>query len=84
MTTHRRRKFWFAALTASSLLAGPACADSYPSGPVRVVVGFPAGGTTDVVARIIGDWLQTRLGQAPVQTWQQMPLYGRRRMATPF
>ena len=63
MTIHRCRKIWFAALMASSLLAGPACADPYPSGPVRLVVGFPAGGTTDVVARIIGDWLQARLGQ---------------------
>jgi tripartite-type tricarboxylate transporter receptor subunit TctC len=31
--------------------------------PVRLVVGFPPGGTSDVAARIIGQWLTERLGQ---------------------
>jgi len=35
----------------------------YPVRPVRWVVGFPAGGSTDIVARILGAWLQERLGQ---------------------
>ena len=35
----------------------------YPTRPVRWVVGFPAGGSSDIVARILSDWLQARLGQ---------------------
>ena len=42
---------------------GSAEAENYPSRPVRWVVGYPAGGTTDIVARIIGQWLSERLGQ---------------------
>src|SRR5690349_20910628 len=42
--------------------AGGYCAD-YPSKPVRLVVPFPAGGTTDVMGRLIGQQLSARLGQ---------------------
>jgi len=35
----------------------------YPSRPVRWIVGYPAGGSTDITARIIGNWLSERLGQ---------------------
>ena len=38
-------------------------ADTYPSHPVRLVVGFAAGSTTDVLARLMGQWLSQRLGQ---------------------
>ena len=44
--------------------AGPAAAASYPDKPVRVVVGFSAGGTTDVAARIIAKELSDDLGQS--------------------
>jgi tripartite-type tricarboxylate transporter receptor subunit TctC len=40
-----------------------ACAQAYPSRQVRIIVGFPAGGTTDIVTRLIGQWLAERLGQ---------------------
>ena len=49
-----------AALAASSRMAW---AQSYPSRPVRIIVGYAPGGTTDVCARLIGQWLSERLGQ---------------------
>ena len=47
----------------SLLLAAGAAAQNYPSKPVKVVVGYAAGGAVDVVARTIGQSLQTSLGQ---------------------
>lgn len=38
-------------------------ADAYPTRPVRIIVGFPAGGGVDLAARLIGHWLSERLGQ---------------------
>jgi tripartite-type tricarboxylate transporter receptor subunit TctC len=40
-----------------------AMAQTYPARPVRIIVGFPAGGTTDLTARLTGQWLSERLGQ---------------------
>ncbi len=40
-----------------------AAADDYPSRPIKWVVGYPAGGTTDILARLIGQWLSEHLGQ---------------------
>jgi tripartite-type tricarboxylate transporter receptor subunit TctC len=53
------------AVVALGLIAGsvPAWAQNYPSRPVKMTVGFSAGGTIDVVARIIGEHLQTKMGQ---------------------
>jgi len=49
----------------SVLLAamGAAPAQDYPNRPIRFVVGYPAGGTTDILARIIGQYMSDRLGQ---------------------
>ena len=60
-----------AALLASALaLAGTtlttattASAADYPTRPVHIIVGYPAGGSTDIVARVIGNWLSSKLGQ---------------------
>jgi len=50
---------------AAAALALPriAGAQAYPSRPVRLIVGFPAGGQIDIIARLIAQWLSDRLGQ---------------------
>jgi tripartite-type tricarboxylate transporter receptor subunit TctC len=50
-----------AALPAVSRIAR---AQTYPSRPVRIIVGFPAGGGSDIVARLLGQWMTERLGQS--------------------
>jgi tripartite-type tricarboxylate transporter receptor subunit TctC len=44
------------------VLARGALALDYPNRPVKILVGFPAGGAVDIVARLIGDWLSQRFG----------------------
>ena len=60
-----RRKFLHLAAAAAALPAAArlARAQAYPTRAVRIVVGFAAGGSTDIGARVIGQWLHERLGQ---------------------
>ncbi len=60
-----RRKFLHLAAGAAVLpaISRIARADTYPSHPVRILVGFAAGSTTDILGRLIGQWLSQRLGQ---------------------
>ncbi len=51
------------AVMAAGLACTAASAQSYPSGPVRVLVPFAAGGATDILARVFADRLQHNLGQ---------------------
>ena len=60
-----RRRFLHLAASAAALpaVSRMARAQTYPTKPVRIVVGFAAGGVTDILARLIGQWLSGRLGQ---------------------
>jgi tripartite-type tricarboxylate transporter receptor subunit TctC len=64
MTLSRRRVLQ----TTAAVAAFPrlAAAQTYPSRPIHLVVGFPAGSSTDISARIMGPWLAERLGQPVV------------------
>src|SRR5262245_36370980 len=60
-----RRKFLY---LAAGVVAVPAIsrivrAQTYPTRPVRLIVGFDAGGAADILARLMGQWLSERLGQ---------------------
>ena len=54
------------AAAASAALPRLAAAQSYPSRPLHWVVPFPAGGSTDLIARLLGEWLAQKLGQPVV------------------
>jgi tripartite-type tricarboxylate transporter receptor subunit TctC len=60
-----RRRFLHLAAGAAALpaVSRVATAQAYPSRPVLLLVGFGAGGTPDIIARLMGQWLSDRLGQ---------------------
>jgi tripartite-type tricarboxylate transporter receptor subunit TctC len=61
-----RHLVMIAATLATALAAGGATAQDYPTRPIRLIVAFSAGGTTDYVARLIADRVKGALGQAVV------------------
>src|SRR5262245_34003541 len=65
MKLPHRRRFLHLVAGAAVLSALPriASAQTYPSRPVRIIVGAPAGGPQDILARLMGQWLSERLGQ---------------------
>ena len=65
MKLPHRRQFLQLAAGAAALPIGSrfAWAQAYPTRSVRLIVGFPAGGLTDILARLLGPWLSERLGQ---------------------
>jgi tripartite-type tricarboxylate transporter receptor subunit TctC len=64
----KRRSFLHLAASAAALPFAPrfARAQTYPTRPVRLIVGFPAGGQVDIIARLTAQWLGDRLGQSVV------------------
>jgi tripartite-type tricarboxylate transporter receptor subunit TctC len=60
-----RRRFLHLAGSAATLpvVSRFALAQAYPSRPVRLIVGYPAGGANDIAGRLIGQWLSESLGQ---------------------
>ncbi len=62
----RRRFINTAALAGVALLAGPASGQTYPSKPVRIVISFPPGGSTDFLARFLAERLQLGLQQSVI------------------
>src|SRR5262245_4871414 len=61
-----RRRTLIGCTLALAFSAGLAHADAWPSKPVTLVVPFPAGGTTDVLARALADRLTQALGQTVI------------------
>ncbi len=60
-----RRRFLYVAAGSAVLpaLSSIVRAETYPARPVHIIIGFPPGGTTDIAARLMGQWLSERLGQ---------------------
>jgi tripartite-type tricarboxylate transporter receptor subunit TctC len=65
MKLPHRRQFLHLAAGAAALPAVPSIvkAQTYPTRPVRLIVGAAAGGTSDIVARLLGHYLSARIGQ---------------------
>jgi len=60
---HRRHLQLAAASAALPLVSRTVSAQPYPSRPVHIVVGYPAGGSPDIIGRLVGQWLSERLNQ---------------------
>src|SRR5262245_16091875 len=56
----------FAAFAITSSLIAEVAAQEWPTRPIRLIVGFPAGGSPDLVGRLIGEKLSRRIGQPVV------------------
>ena len=60
----KRRALLFVVISAAMILpAGVYAADAFPARPIRLIVPYPPGGGTDIVARVVGEKLGTSLGQ---------------------
>jgi len=59
----RRQFLHLAPAIALPVVSRIAWAQTYPARPVRIVVGLTAGSASDIVARLVGQWLSERLGQ---------------------
>ena len=87
----RRRKFLHlaAGVAAFPAMPGYACAQAYPTRPVRIIVGFPPGTAPDIIARLMGQWCRndsannssSRTGRAPRQCRHRNGREVRRRTA---
>src|SRR5262252_1591847 len=66
MDPERRRFLHLAGVAAAVALSRSAAGQTYPSQPIRWLVGFPPGGGADIVSRIMAAWLADRLGQPVV------------------
>src|SRR5499427_758259 len=64
MQLHRRQFLHVAGGAAMLAAAAPAArAETYPARPVRLIIGYPPGGSADLTARLMGQWLSERIGQ---------------------
>ena len=66
MSNRRSFAFGLAVLAGSLISPATAWAADYPSRPVRLIVGYPPGGTTDLLARLVGSQLQAQIKQSVV------------------
>ena len=68
-----RRNFLHLAVVAAAppTVSRIARAQAYPSRPVRLIVGFPAGGLTDILARLLGPWLSVMHLKGGVLDWRE-------------
>src|SRR5664279_4133972 len=63
MMKFARRQFLQLAAGAAVLPAVSARAETYPTRPIRLIIGYTPGGSADLTARLMGQWLSERLGQ---------------------
>src|SRR5262249_56400141 len=62
-TLRHAKRVLSVALLLSLAAIGSAAAQTYPPHPIRWIIGFPPAGPTDILVRIMGDWLSNRLRQ---------------------